>query len=302
MTFLRLLLREAGANRTRIIVCTIVAGMAMGALMAVINTVTDYQKQEQVQTELLGVFILSCAIFIYTKSHALTTTARIVEDLLDRTRVRLADRICRAELSRFEMIGEGVEAGIARDMQTLSEAGTMIVHGASSGMMLLFSALYVAFLSITAFLVVISLFGSAIYFFRRSQRLSAGIVRRAIAADTAFYRALGHLLGGIKEVKLSAARASDLQHNYLVPRSAIARELKVSATQRFNAGTNVTNVFFYLLLGILVFVFPENVETSRIAAKVISTIIFVGSAIEIGTEGAADGDQGKHGDREPRYT
>lgn len=253
----------------------------MGSLLAIINTVTDYQKQGQLQTELLGIFILSCATFLLAKSRALNTTARVVEDLLDRTRVRLADRIRRADLSRFEAFGKGIEAGIARDMQTLSEAGTMIIHGASSGVMLVFSALYVAFLSQTAFLVVVMLFGSAIYFFRQSQRSSAGILRGAIQADSAFYDALAHLLGGIKEVKLSTARGADLQNNYLVPRSAIARELRVSSSRRFNAGTNVTNLFFYLLLGILVFVFPHNVETSQIAAKVISTIIFVGSAIEI---------------------
>ncbi|MFO1074507.1 MAG: cyclic peptide export ABC transporter [Geminicoccaceae bacterium] len=281
MRFLRLLLAEAGSDRVRIVVTTIVAGIAMGSVMAVINTVTDYQKQVAAQITLLGVFIFSCSLFLLSKSYALSTTSRVVEALLDRTRVRFADKIRRARLTDFEGLADSLRVSLPRDMQTLSEAGTIIVHGASSAVMLLCSALYVASLSLSAFLITALLFGSAVYFYKRSQVLSGDILRRAAQADVEFYGAFGHLLGGFKEVKLSTARGQDLHENYLVRRSAASHRYRVDSARRFNAGANVTNIFFYILIGTLVFGLPDNLETSQIAAKVINVIIFVGSAIEI---------------------
>lgn len=281
MKFLRILLRGAGADRNRVVISTIAAGIAMGSVLAVINTVTDYHKNVPAQLTLLGIFVFGCGVFLYCKSYALNTTSRIVEAMLDRMRTRIAEKIRRAGLSEFEGLRGTVAVTLPRDTQTLSEAGTTIVNGSSSAVMLLFSALYIASLSLYAFVITIALFGSAVYFYKQSQLRSADILREAVRADAAFYGTFGHLLNGFKEVKLSTARAGDLFDNFLVQQSARAHKYRVASARRFNAGANVTNIFFYLLMGALVFGLPNNLETSEIAAKVINVIIFVGSAIEI---------------------
>ena len=108
-----------------------------GAVMAVVNTVTDQDKQESVQWELFAAFVLGCAVFLYAKGHALNLTTALVEDLLNRMRVRFADKIRRLDLAAYERIGRPrIYTALTRDVQTLSEAGTMIVHGASSAVML----------------------------------------------------------------------------------------------------------------------------------------------------------------------
>ena len=137
--------------------------------------------------------------------------------------------------------------------------------------MLICSALYVASLSVYAFLITAMLFGSAVYFYKRSQLLSGEILRRAGRADVEFHSAFGHLLGGFKEVKLNAARGVDLLDNYLVRLSGMAHRYRVNSARRFNAGANITNIFFYLLMGTLVFGLPDNLESSQIAAKVITS-------------------------------
>lgn len=281
MKMLRLLLTASGDERNRIVLATIMAGVAMGAVLAVVNTVTEYDKDASAQVTLVGVFVLSCATFLFTKSYALNATARVVEGLLDRTRTRFADKIRRANMRQFEGLQRRVATTLPRDTQTLSEAGTIIVHGFSSGVMLCFSAFYVATLSLLAFAITITLFGCAVYFYKRSQEQSADILRRATQADTDFYNAFSNLLNGFKEVKLSTSRASDLQDNYITTLSAETSVQRVASAKRFNAGANVTNFFFYLLMGVLVFGLPQNEDSAEVAAKVINVVIFVGSAIEI---------------------
>jgi len=282
MRFVRVLLDEAGDARRRLVAATIVAGIAMGSVMAVVNTVTDRSKEDSLQWELLGFFVLGCATFLFAKSYALNLTTQIVEDLLYRLRVRFAEKIRRLDLSAYERIGRGrIYATMTRDVQTLSEAGTMIVHGASSAVMLIFSTLYVAYLSLVAFAITMVLFGAAIYFYKRSQESSGELWRRATEAEARYNEGLGHLLGGFKEVKMHSRRGDDLLLGNIAVRSQEAEALKIQSGRRFNAGANVTNLFFYLLMGTMVFALPQNVESADIAAKVINVIIFVGSAIEI---------------------
>jgi len=282
MRFVQILLGEAGDARRRLIIATVIAGIAMGAVMAVVNTVTDTTKDSTVQWELFAAFVICCTAFLFAKSHALNLTTHIVEDLLNRMRVRFADKIRRLDLTAYESLGRSrIYTVLTRDLQTLSEAGTMVVHGASSAVMLMVSALYVAYLSLLAFAITMVLFGAAVYFYKRSQETSADLWRQATEAEGRFNDGLGHLLSGFKEVKISSRRADDLVYNYIRIRSSESELLKIQSGRRFNAGSNVTNIFFYLLMGTMVFILPQNVESAGIAAKVINVVIFVGSAIEI---------------------
>lgn len=282
MRFVRVLLDEAGEARTRLVASTIAAGISMGAVMAVVNTVSDSSKTEGLQVELLAWFVLGCAGFLITKGYALNTTVRIVEAYIDRLRMRFAERIARADLASFERIGRTrIHTVLTRDVQVLSEAGTMVVHGASSAVMLTFSALYIAYLSLLAFGITVVLFGSAVYFYKRSQQTSAMLWRRALDSEAEFNRGLGHLLDGFKEVKMDSRRREDLIENHLADRSRLSEALKIESSRRFNAGTNITNLFFYLLMGTMVFALPQNVDSAETAAKVINVIIFVGASIEI---------------------
>lgn len=282
MRFVRVLLEEAGDARRRLVIATVAAGLAMGAVMAVVNTVTDQDKQESVQWELFAAFVLGCAVFLYAKGHALNLTTALVEDLLNRMRVRFADKIRRLDLAAYERIGRPrIYTALTRDVQTLSEAGTMIVHGASSAVMLIFSALYIAYLSLLAFLITLVLFGAAIYFYKRSQETSGDLWRRATESEGRFHDGLGHLLDGFKEVKMNSRRGDELLLDHIAERSREAEALKIQSGRRFNAGANITNIFFYLLMGTMVFGLPQNIESASVAAKVINVIIFVGSAVEI---------------------
>lgn len=282
MRFVTLLLEEAGGARRKVVFSTIIAGIAMGSVMTVINTVSDSSKSESGQLELLGLFILSCGLFLFAKGVALRITSEIVESILNRMRVRFATKIAKLSLTAFEQVGRArVYTALTRDVQTLSEAGTMVIHGATSSVMLIFSALYIAYLSLFAFAVTLGLFGTAIYVYRLSQRDSAELWRQANEAEAGFHDGLGHLLDGFKEVKMSTRRSDDLLVNHLVIQSQAAEELKTESGRRFNKGSNITNLFFYMLLGTLVFLLPQNAESAEVATKVIYVIIFIGSAMEI---------------------
>ena len=125
----------------------------------------------------------------------------------------------------------------------------MVILSAISLIALVFAALYIALISLTAFIVVATLLGAWAYFFHVSQRSARGALMEAKAAETRFFELLSHVLNGFKEIKLHSARGEDLEKVYLLAASQNAELKKVVAARRFNSGLAVSFTVFYALLG-----------------------------------------------------
>jgi len=280
MKFARLMFREAGEGRHWLILSSTIPGLAMGVMIAVVNAASGISDDGR-KMQLLGLFIAACAANQYMMGYAFRTTTRLTQQVVNRTRVRFAEKIRNLSLASFEEIGQSrISTALSRDLQTLSEATSMVVTVMASTLMLTAAALYVAYLSYAAFAVTIVIVGAAIYFYKRSQATSRPAWQDATRAEEGFFKALGHLLGGFKETKMNFARGDDLLNNYIVPASRNVAELKIEADRRFNAGGRVTTVFFHTLIGIMVFALPNYLESGPVSGRIVMTIVFVSGALE----------------------
>src|SRR5882757_1802546 len=106
MKFMRLLLDEAGDSRHWLILCSTIPGLAMGAMIAVVNTMASGSEGDGRQAQLLGVFIAACAISLYMMSYAFNTTSRLTQEIINRSRIRISERIRDLDLAAFERVGE----------------------------------------------------------------------------------------------------------------------------------------------------------------------------------------------------
>jgi len=210
MKFARLMFREAGEGRHWLILSSTIPGLAMGVMIAVVNAASGISDDGR-KMQLLGLFIAACAANQYMMGYAFRTTTRLTQQVVNRTRVRFAEKIRNLSLASFEEIGQSrISTALSRDLQTLSEATSMVVTVMASTLMLTAAALYVAYLSYAAFAVTIVIVGAAIYFYKRSQATSRPAWQDATRAEEGFFKALGHLLGGFKETKMNFARGDDL--------------------------------------------------------------------------------------------
>ena len=279
--FIRMLLAEAGPAKVPLLVFTGLAGVGTALIIVIVNSVADRRSTVGVDYPLLVTFILCCVVVLSAQARALTLTTRASEATVQRLRVRVVDLIRRADLDAFEALGPArVYAKIAGDTATLSEAGTPLVYGATSGLALILAALYIATLSILAFVVIAALFGATTYLFRVSQRTSAGHLLYARAAESRFFETFNHLLGGFKEVKMSAARSADLAGNYLVVQSLETERRKIEAMTRMNHGLTIAHTSFYLMLASVVFALPQYLDSTPTVMKMTYTVIFMLATVD----------------------
>lgn len=281
MGFLWLLAKEARKVRNHLILTTVASGAAMGGTMAVVNTVSD-TSGEDINFQLLLLFVVCSAIYLLSKDFAVNRTSAIVEELVCRTRQRIAEKVRRIDLLTFERLGTSrIYNTLSRETFVISEAGATIIYGASAAVMLGFSGLYIATLSPFAFIIVIILAGCAVYFYKRGQQVSDDLMRRASDTEANFFNILQDQLDGFKEVKACHKRSDDLYWNHGAIESEVSKDLKLNSSIISNRSANTTHAFFYILLAFIVFVLPQHVTDKGIVGKVTYVALFVTGWIEV---------------------
>lgn len=280
--FIPMLLAEAGPARLPLLFFTALSGAGMATLMAIVNTVADRPDQAGVHWELLFLFALSAVAVLAAQARALNVTMRVSEAMVDRLRTRLAALIRRADLDALETLGlNRVYSAVARHTAMLSEASATIIYASTSAVALFLAAVYIAYLSLLAFAVVVTLFAATVYFYRISQRTIRENLTRAAEAEATYFETFNHLLAGFKEVKMNAARGDDLERTVLTAQSRETFALRIEATRRMNVGLNISYASFYLLLATVALVLPQYVPTSQLAMKLIYTTIFMWATVEV---------------------
>jgi putative ATP-binding cassette transporter len=279
--FIRLLLAEAGLDEWRLVGSVIAAGAAMALMMSIVNSVADLKPDMAIDWGQLLLFALSALVVISMEVYSLNLTATLSERMIGRTRIRLADLVRRSELDGLERIGSvQVYDTIARETTTISNSAEMIILSAISLIALVFSALYIALISLTAFIVVATLLGAWAYFFHVSQRSARGALMEAKAAETRFFELMSHVLNGFKEIKLHRARGDSLEKVHLAMASREAEHRTILATREFSKGLAVSFTAFYVLLGSVVFALPQHLGDVRVAMKIVYVVIFMYTAAE----------------------
>jgi putative ATP-binding cassette transporter len=279
--FIRLLLAEAGLDEWRLIGSVIAAGAAMALMMSIVNSVADLKLDLGVDWGQLLLFVLSALVATSMEVYSLNLTAVLSQRMIGRTRIRLVELVRRSELDELERIGPvQVYDTIARETTTISNSAEIIILSAISLIALVFAALYIALISLTAFMVVGALLAAWAYFYHVSQRSARSALVDAKAAETHFFKLMSDVLYGFKEIKLHHARGDSLEKVHLAIASRETEHSNILATRQFGKGLAVSFTVFYVLLGSVVFALPQHLGDVRVAMKIVYVVIFMYSAAE----------------------
>jgi putative pyoverdin transport system ATP-binding/permease protein len=276
MNLLEFLRRESKVSLRSIIVVAVVAGLSNALVLAIINVAASQSSKRGGGGRLLIFFVLTVAIYAVGLKHFMVTAISEVERILDDVRIRLADKIRRCDLGPLEEIGRTrIYASISKDTTTISQAAMVLVVGAQASVLIVFTAFYVAWLSPLAFVMtaVSSLF-IATAFLRRNKALNAEL-HESMRRENLLFDTLTDLLSGFKEVRLNRRRSDDLYAHYEEV-SHSATQLKVQTMAQICTGFILSQVSFYLLLGVTVFVVPRLSSTnSQQVVKITAAVLFL---------------------------
>ncbi|MBV9556141.1 MAG: cytochrome ubiquinol oxidase subunit I, partial [Pseudolabrys sp.] len=282
MSFFQLVRREMHGSLPKLIFMSALGGISNASILAAINSgVQDAGNGQKPGLWAATLFLIALFLFMKTQQYVTITATAEIEAIIHKLGVRLMDQIRRSELLELERIGRSrIVAAVTSDTAILTQASNMLCFTIQGAVLIFFVGLYVAYLSLAAFLLtVVIVSGAATIFHYKNKRLSAQKGESA-AWERRLFDRLVDFLDGFKEVRLNRPRSDDLFEDALDV-SKTAANIKIRTQAETFKMIVTSQISMYVLLGAVVFVAPnlsDSLGGSSIA-KTTTALLFVVGAI-----------------------
>lgn len=277
MTLWGFLTSHSDVPLPRVMLFAGISGLSNALLLAVVNSAAHTVSNHGWDTQLFLLFLIALVLYILTQRYILRISTVQVEKIVAKLRVRMTDKIRRADLQAIEGLGRAqLYASLNTDTLTMSQATAPMMIACQGAILVVFSLGYIYLLSPGAFILtlVIVALGVSIHF--KNRKLLASEFEQSTAKENELFDTLTHLLDGFKEVKLNSARSRDL-FAHLKEITRQVAELKTRTGVRYADYYLFTQVIFFMLLAAMVFVLPSvspvyGEQVSRITAAILFII------------------------------
>ena len=261
MSFFQLVRREMQGSLDRLAVMSGLGGISNAAILAAINAGAQAAGSGELSVSSALLFVVALLLFIKTQHYILIATTVEIEAIIHRLRVRLMDQVRRSELLPLDEIGRAeIVAAITKESTTLTQATNMVAFAGQGVVLVFFVAIYIAYLSLLAFALSVTIVSLAGAIFHVKSRQVAAEAREAAEWDNRLFDRLMDLLDGFKEVRLNRAR-SDHLFDDVVEVSRTAANIKIRSQSESYKQLVFSQSSMYLLLAAIVFVVPAFSDT-----------------------------------------
>ncbi|MDQ2103730.1 cyclic peptide export ABC transporter [Azospirillum isscasi] len=239
--------------RRKILLVAAASGVSNAMLLMVTNTAAVQGGGFFDLVAFIGLFALYAIGF----RACFNRVTVLFEDAVERTRLRIAGKLRSLDLMGLNrMDSTAVYNRLTQQTAVISDAAGVLAASLQSAALVVFTAAYLASVSLPAFvLAVLVIGGGLLAYFRRSAEVNARM-REASAHEMAFFDSIGDLIGGFKELKLNQGRSDALMARIAEAATAV-RGLRIRTADLFNANYIFAYSLFYALLGVLVFIGPQ---------------------------------------------
>src|SRR5947207_1192611 len=159
MDLINFLRSAKSAQWNTIIAMSVLSGLAGGAILAIVNTAATSDGADASsppRLQLVVLFAVAIALYALTKWWSATRTATVLEHLVTDLRLRVCGKLRHAELETIEGIDKAeAYTTITQDSSRIALCGSMIMNTAQQAVVLIAGSLYLAWLSMTAFLLFV---------------------------------------------------------------------------------------------------------------------------------------------------
>ena len=276
MTELQSLLRGVARPQAgRLLVLSALAALSNVGVLALLNSAAGDPSMANGTRDLFLVVIM-VAIYRTAQRAVMVGAAQEVEGVLHRTRLALLDRVLQIDLQALDTVGAGeILAVLTRHAQTISDSLTVLLVGVQSALLIVVVLLYIATLSLPAFLLTAAFIGVTLAVQHASGRMAQANLRSATAGEARLFGILRDCLEGFKEVKMHRPRAQALLDALSGQAQAVA-----GAMGRLRRRTAEQFVFgqasLLIMLGAMVLLEPLVAPfTSSVLIRVTTSVLFV---------------------------
>jgi putative ATP-binding cassette transporter len=251
-----LLRANAKASPAKLVGMAVLSGIASSAVLAFVNSAASEVEAGKPTTSLFFLFLAAVFVFVIAQRYVLLTSVREVEEIVHAIRLRLFERAIAADLPVLEKVGRSaIFSAVSKETQTISQAVNVLVMGAQSAILLIFSTIYLAMLSLPALVIGTGFTLLAmLVMFRKNRQITDGLLK-ASAEEADLFGVLDATLIGFKETKMNSGRAAGLLEDFRY-RSQAAVGTRVEARTHLADAATLSQALIFVLIGVLVFIVP----------------------------------------------
>jgi len=273
---LEFLQQETHALDRKLLVMTAASGTANAAILAVINASVDVIGKTGPDWRHFSLFGIALALFVYSLRYVLYESTRISEEAIRRVRVRLADKVRRADLFSLESIGEAdIHARINRETSVIVQSARPLFAAAQSAVMVLFTMLYVAAVSPIAVILCGAMIAGGVAVYLKDRRAVEEGLQDASRREDELFTALNGVLRGFKELRINRLKSDDVFEEFGAA-AARVRDVRTRVMLRFSDSMVFVEAFFQALVGAIVFILPVLSGTfSASIVKIVAAVLFM---------------------------
>jgi len=276
MNLLTLYKKESTVSGTLVMTMALISGIFQGLILGIITNAVSAGTDSDWYVRYLLLFAISFAITIIGRHYALKGPTRIAEIVISKIRVRLSDKIRNSELIFLENIGKSeMYTLITQNTNLISESVVVIINSCQSGIVLVFCLFYIAYLSKVAFFATFIAISAGIFTFILHKKAIDSELRETTIKETRFFQMLYNTLDGFKELKMNRKKSDDF-FGLLKIVADETKALKIKTGLRFVIEIMFSQVFFYSLLAVIVFILPSfDYVSGDTLTKVTTAILFI---------------------------
>ena len=257
MHVLRLVSTGTATGFRHLLVVTCLAGLANAALLGMINQAAERAAlASPFDGEALLIYICLFGFFFLADRASLREANQLVQHRLEALRLRVVGKLRRVDLRTLENLGQGeIFATVAQEINHLSQSLPLLVSAAQSLFLLAFCLLYIATLSLIAFIVVtgFTALGLALFWLRR-RKLDHELMR-VHGQEAEMLDTLAHFTKGFQEIRLNGDKNDALFCRF----TQVVNDLQnrvVGVGGKWVVLLQFGNAFLYALVGAVIFILP----------------------------------------------
>lgn len=282
MGLIQFIEKETTKPYKQILVIVIIAGVANSLLLSIINHATQAVADNEDLSQYFLLYMATFALFLYGQWFAFERAIITIEDAIYNVRIRLTRKIKQVELPFIEEKGSNnLYARFTKSDTVISQSIPQITGAMQMSILLIFSFLYLAYISPLSFLIsMISVITAAFVFLSKTKHIKT-LLQEVQRKEVNYFKSISHLVNGFKEIKINQQKGDDILQN-IASQSAKIEEIKIEVGKQESRLWGHGRILVYTLLPILVFVVPSYSEIhSDNIYKISSTILFITGPIAI---------------------
>ncbi len=282
MRLIQFIEKETTKPYKQILLIVAIAGIANSLLLGIVNHATQAVADNEDLSQYFLLYMITFALFLYGQWFAFERAIITIEDAIYNVRIRLTRKIQQVELPFMEERGSNnLYARFTKSDTLISQSIPQITGAAQMSVLLLFSLLYLAYISPLSFLIsMASIVIAAFVFLSRTKHIKA-LLQEVQKKEVNYFKSISHLINGFKEVKINQQKGDDILQN-IASQSSEIEKIKIEVGKQESRLWGHGRILVYTLLPILIFVVPSMsaVDSDNIY-KISSTILFITGPIAI---------------------